>query len=196
MSMTRGKDTIIDEWVNVKAPPPPEPKQVHVDPQVTALLILDIQKQNCNAERRPRCVASIPKIKKLLTDARANGMPVIYSLTRTANSSDILNDVAPLEGEPVVQSGVDKFFHTDLEKILTDKKVETVVLVGTAAHGAVLHTATGAALRGLQVIVPVDGMSAGELYPEQYTTWHLANAPGSQKQTTITRIDLIRFSKK
>lgn len=194
MSMTRGKDTIIDEWVNVKAPPPPEPKQVHVDPKVTALLILDIQKQNCNAERRPRCVASIPKIKKLLTDARANGMPVIHSLTRTANSSDILNDVAPLEGEPVVQSGVDKFFHTDLEKILTDKKVETVVLVGTAAHGAVLHTATGAALRGLQVIVPVDGMSASELYPEQYTTWHLANAPGIQKQMTITRVDMPQVS--
>ena len=194
MSMTRGKDTIIDEWVNVKAPPPPEPKQVHVDPKVTALLILDIQKQNCNAERRPRCVASIPKIKKLLTDARANGMPVIHSLTRTANSSDILNDVAPLEGEPVVQSGVDKFFHTDLEKILTDKKVETVVLVGTAAHGAVLHTAVGAALRGFQVIVPVDGMSAGELYAEQYTAWHLANAPGIQKQMTITRVDMLQVS--
>ena len=194
MSMTRGKDTIIDEWVNVKAPPPPEPKQVHVDPKVTALLILDIQKQNCNAERRPRCVASIPKIKKLLTDARANGMPVIHSLTRTANSSDILNDVAPLEGEPVVQSGVDKFFHTDLEKILTDKKVETVVLVGTAAHGAVLHTAIGAALRGFQVIVPVDGMSAGELYAEQYTAWHLANAPGIQKQMTITRVDMLQVS--
>ena len=194
MSMTRGKDTIIDEWVNVKAPPPPEPKQVHVDPKVTALLILDIQKQNCNVERRPRCVASIPKIKKLLTDARANGMPVIHSLTRTANSSDILNDVAPLEGEPVVQSGVDKFFHTDLEKILTDKKVETVVLVGTAAHGAVLHTATGAALRGFQVIIPVDGMSASEPYAEQYTAWHLANAPGSQKQTTITRVDMLQVS--
>jgi len=121
-------------------------------------------------------------------------MPVIYSLTRTANSSDILNDVASLEGEPVVQSGVDKFFHTDLEKILTDKKVETVVLVGTAAHGAVLHTATGADLRSLQVIVPVDGMSASELYPEQYTTWHLANAPGIQKQMTITRVDMPQVS--
>ena len=194
MDVMQGKDTIIDEWNTVKVPPPPELKQVHVAPKVTALLILDIQNQNCNVERRPRCVASVPKIKKLLTEARAKGMSVVYSLTRTGSISDIIKDVGPIKGEPVVQSGPDKFFGTDLEKILTEKDVETVIVVGTAAHGAVLHTATGAALRGLQVIVPVDGMSASELYPEQYIAWHLANAPGSQKQTTLTRIDLIQFS--
>jgi nicotinamidase-related amidase len=194
MDVMQGKDTIIDEWNTVKVPQPPELKGVHVDPKVTALLILDIQNQNCNVERRPRCVASVPKIKKLLTEARAKGMCVVYSLTRTASTSDVIKDVAPLEGEPVVQSGPDKFFRTDLEKILAERNIENVIVVGTAAHGAVLHTATGAALRGLGVIVPVDGMSASELYPEQYTAWHLANAPASQKQTTITGIDLIRLS--
>ncbi len=190
----QGKDTIIDEWNTVQVPPPPELKGVQVDPQTTALLILDIQNQNCNVERRPRCVASVPRIKELLTEARAKGMSVVYSLTGTASTSDIIEDVAPLEGDAVVQSGPDKFFLTDLEKILTEKNVETVIVVGTAAHGAVLHTATGAALRGLRVIVPVDGMSASELYPEQYTAWHLANAPASQRQTTLTRIDLIQVS--
>jgi nicotinamidase-related amidase len=194
MNKMTGKHTIIDEWTTVRAPSPPQLKEVHLDPKATALLILDIQTQNCTADRRPRCVASVSKIKTLLSEARAHGAPVIYSLTRTAGVSDIINDVSPVEGEPVVQSGPDKFFRTDLEKILKGGNVESVIVVGTAAHGAVLHTATGAALRGLQVIVPVDGMSASELYAEQYTTWHLANAPGSQKQTTITRIDLIRFS--
>ncbi|NIS62854.1 MAG: isochorismatase family protein [Proteobacteria bacterium] len=192
--MARGKDTIVDEWDTVEVPPPPELKQVQVDPKVTALLILDIQSQNCNVERRPRCVGSVPKIKKLLTEARTKGLSVVYSLPRTGSISDIIEDVFPLEGEPVVQSGPDKFFHTDLEEILMEKNVETVIVVGTAAHGAVLHTATGAALRGLRVIVPVDGMSASDLYPEQYTAWHLAHAPGSQKQTTLTRTDLIQFS--
>jgi nicotinamidase-related amidase len=32
--------------------------------------------------------------------------------------------------------------------------------VGTASYGAVLYTASGAALRGLKVIVPVDRTSA------------------------------------
>jgi nicotinamidase-related amidase len=63
-----------------------------------------------------------------------------------------------------------------LEKILNDKGIKTVVIVGTAAQGAVLNTASQAAFRGLRVIIPVDGMSAENTYFEQYTTYHLANA--------------------
>ena len=33
--------TIIDEWPNVKAPPAPQLKTVTIDPETTALLILD-----------------------------------------------------------------------------------------------------------------------------------------------------------
>lgn len=187
------KSTILDEWSAVKAPPPPEPKEVKVDPKTTALLVLDIQNSNCNSDRRPRCVASVPKIQNLLAQARDKGTTVIYSLTRSADVTDVRKEVAPLAGEPIVKSGVDKFFGTDLERILKEKGVKTVILVGTSAHGAVLNTATGAALRGLQVILPVDGMSSGDPYAEQYTTWHLANGPGTRRRTTITRISLIRF---
>jgi len=183
------KGTIIDEWVTIKAPPPPELKPVTVDSKSTALLILDIQNRNCNAERRPRCVSSIPKIQSLLNDARSKGTVVIYS----GNKSDIRKEIAPREGEPIVRSGVDKFFRTDLEKILKDKGIKIVILIGTSAHGAVLHTATAAALRGFQVIIPVDGMSASDPYAEQYTAWHLVNGPGSRSRTTLTRVDLIEF---
>jgi nicotinamidase-related amidase len=88
---------------------------------------------------------------------------------------------------------VDKFFRTELKEILLKKKIKTVVIAGTTAEGAVLHTATGAAVRGFQVIVPVDGMSADALYAEQYTAWHLANAPGSRQKTTLTRFGMIDF---
>lgn len=187
------RHTIVDEWSTVGTPPPPELKPVTLNPKETAFLILDIQNQNCNLERRPRCVTSLPKIQNLLKKAREKGMPVIYSLAGQATENDIRKEVTPLAGEPVVKSGVDKFFNTDLEKILKEKGVKTVILVGTAAHGAVLHTATGAALRGLQVIVPVDGMSSTEIYAEQYTAWHLVNGPGTQRQTTLTKISLIQF---
>lgn len=187
------KMTIVDEWGTIKVPPPPELKTVTPDPRVTALLILDIQKRMCNEERRPRCAASVPKIQSLLTKARANGMLVVYSLTRSAEASDIVEEVAPLPNEPIVKSGVDKFFNTDLEDILRDKGIKTVILVGTSAHGAVLNTATGAASRGFEVIVPVDGMSASDPYAEQYTAWHLVNAPGTRRRTTLTKIDLIKF---
>jgi nicotinamidase-related amidase len=185
--------TIIDEWSTVKVPPAPELKSVKIDPKVTALLMLDFNKQTCNAERRPRCIASIPKVQKLLTEARAKGIPVIYSLSADAAVADIAKELAPGTGEPVVASGPDKFFGTDLEKILKEMGIKTVITVGTASHGAVLYTASGAALRGIQVIVPVDGMSAENTYAEQYVAWHLLNAPRISTLVTLTKIDLIGY---
>ena len=113
--------TIIDEWAGVKAPAAPELKPVSVDPNVTALLVLDIEKLTCNSERRPRCIASVPKIKSLITKARAKGIPVVYSLTSRGTRETILKEVTPLNGEPVVKSSVDKFYGTELEKILKEK---------------------------------------------------------------------------
>ena len=191
--MAHSESTIIEEWEAVEIPPPPELQEVAIDPKTTALLILDIQRQNCNVERRPRCVASVPKIRQLLARARGAGMAVVYSLTSTAEVSDVRKEAAPLTDEPVVKSSVDKFYNTDLEEILRTRGIETVIVVGTSAHGAVLHTATGAALRGLRVIVPVDGLSAGEPYAEQYTCWHLANGPGTRRQVVLTRMDMITF---
>lgn len=185
--------TIVDEWNAVKVPPAPELKPVKIDPKGTALFMLDFNKQTCNAERRPRCIASIPKVQKLLTEARDKGVYVIHSVSAGAAAADIAKELAPLGGEPVVASGPDKFLGTDLEKILKEKGIKTVIAVGTAAHGAVLYTASGAALRGIQVIVPVDGISAEITYAEQYTTWHLVNAPRISNLVTVTRIDLIGY---
>ena len=189
----RSTDTIIEEWFRVQTPPPPALERISVDTRTTALLILDIQNQNCNAERRPRCVATLSGIRRLLATARDRGMCVVYSLTSRASEADIREEVAPREGEPVVRAGVDKFFGTELEGILRARRIETVVLAGTSAHGAVLHTAAGATMRGFRVVVPVDGMSASDVYAEQYTAWHLANSPGTARRTTLTRVDWIAF---
>jgi nicotinamidase-related amidase len=184
--------TIIDEWATVQAPKPPELKPVTLDPKTTALLMLDFVKQTCNNERRPRCVASVPKVQGLLNQARANKASVVFSISTAVTPADILKEVAPLEGEPMVKAMSQKFLGTDLEKILKEKGIQTVVVVGTAAHGAVLLTGSEAAFRGFKVIVPVDGMSSENTYFEQYTAYHLANAPGVAQQVTLTRIDMIK----
>lgn len=188
---TASAQTIVDEWSAVKLPSTPELKRATIDPRATALLVLDVLRQNCPP--RPRCVASVPKIQNLLAQARGKGVQVIYSLVTGSAIADVLKEVAPFGGEPSVTSGPDKFLGTDLEKILREKGIHTVIAVGTAAHGAVLHTSSGAALRGFKVVVPVDGMSAGEPYPEQYTAWHLLNAPRVGPQVTLTRTDMIQF---
>jgi nicotinamidase-related amidase len=190
--MPASAQTIVDTWDAVKAPPAPELKSVILDSKATALLLLDFNKQTCNAERRPRCIASIPKVQELLEEARSKGFTIIYSLSAGATSTDIARELAPRKGEPVVTAGPDKFMGTDLEKILMDKGIKTVIVTGTAAHGAVLYTASGAAFRGMQVILPVDGMSAENTYAEQYTAWHLANAPRVSSKVILTKIDLIK----
>jgi nicotinamidase-related amidase len=84
---------------------------------------------------------------------------------------------------------------TGLEKILKDKGITTVVTVGTAANGAVLYTSSSAALRGFNVIVPVDGMSAvgQNIYVEQYVAYNFTSAPIISPKITLTSIDMIKF---
>jgi nicotinamidase-related amidase len=182
---------IIDEWASVKAPPAPALKPVTVDAKTTALLMLDFMNQNCG--KRPACVASLPAVKKLLAEARAHKLTVVYSLIAKTTTADVIKDVAPAAGEPSVLSGPDKFLRTDLEKILKDKGITTVITVGTAANGAVLFTASGAAMRGMNVIVPVDGMSSVDAYADLSTAAVLTMAPVISGKVTLTKIDMVKF---
>jgi nicotinamidase-related amidase len=183
---------VIDEWASVKAPPAPELKPVTVDPQTTALLMLDFLEPNCG--KRPRCVTTIPAVKKLLDEARAAKVTVIYSFFGKFTAANIVDKgLAPAPGEQSVTSFADKFLNTDLDKILKDKGIKTVITVGTAANGAVLYTGSSAALKGFSVIVPVDGISSADTYSEQFSTWQLANGPTFGQRVTITKIDMIKF---
>ncbi len=164
-----------------------------VDPKSTALLVLDFVPQTCNEKRRPRCVASLPAVAKLLAAARKAGALVVYSSIPNGKKEAILPPVAPKGDEPFVASGVDKFHGTDLEKILKDHNIQTVIVTGTTAEGAVLYTASEAAIRGMKVVIPVDGMSASDLYPEQYVAWNMANAPVISSNVTLTTIDQLKF---
>jgi nicotinamidase-related amidase len=189
--------TIIDEWASVKAPLAPALKDVTLDPKTTALLVMDFVKQTCNNERRPRCVAAIPKIEKLLAAARAKGMLVIHTTIPPVPIADTLPPLALKGDEPVVVAWVDKFMignkDTGLEKMLKDKGITSVITTGTAANGAALYTATTASLRGFNVIVPVDGMPDSTPYIEQYVAYNLASAPVVSAKITLTRIDMIKF---
>jgi nicotinamidase-related amidase len=183
--------TVIDDWSKIKVPPAPALKSVTVDPKTTALLMLDFMNQNCG--KRPACVASIPAVKKLLAAARAAKAPVVYSFIAKTTAADVIKDVAPLAGEPHVTAGPDKFLHTDLEKILKDKGIKTVIAVGTSSNGAVLYTASSAALRGMNVVVPVDGMSSLSPFTDLATAWTFHDAPLVSKKTTLTKLDMVKF---
>jgi nicotinamidase-related amidase len=183
--------SVIDEWASVKLPAPPAVKPVTADPKTTALLMLDFMNQNCG--KRPRCLATVPAVKKLLEEARAKKAAVVYTLIAKTTTADVIKDVAPAAGEPSVLSGPDKFLGTDLEKILKDRGIQTVIAVGTSSNGAVLYTASAAALRGMKVIVPVDGMSSQDALTDLVTVQVLTTAPRVSGQVTLTKLDMIKF---
>ena len=187
--------TLIEEWGTAKFPAPPPLKPAKIEAKETALLVMDFTKQTCTPERRKRCADSVPKVVKLVTEARAKGALIVYSVA-VPNSvpADILPALTPASGEQVLPPlGPDKFINSDLEKTLKDKGIKTVVAMGTQAQTSVLHTGSTAALKGFKVIVPVDGMSADEVFPELYTAWHLATAARISSNVTLTKFEMIGF---
>jgi nicotinamidase-related amidase len=191
--------TIIDDWAQVKVPPPPELKPVTVDPKTDALLLLDFNGHEaadsgpCNATTKPRCLAALPKLRTVLDAARAHGVFVVYSLTPTAAPADIRPEIALHDGEPFVKSGPNKFINTNLRELLESHGIKRVIVTGTASEGAVLATASDAAFHGMSVVIPVDGMASTELYAEQYVAWHMTHAPGVAAKTTLTQLGELKF---
>jgi nicotinamidase-related amidase len=184
---------ILEEWATIKAPPPPELKAVTIDPKKTALIVMDFNQLNCVPDKRARCFVVLPKVQKLLAEARARGMVVVHSYTPNMTEADIVKSVGPIQGERVLQVRGDKFFGNDLEKYLKDKGVTTVVNVGTSANGAVLFTTIGASQRGFKAVVPIDTMPADTAYQEQLAIWEIANGPGVREDSTLTRTDMLKF---
>jgi nicotinamidase-related amidase len=181
---------VISEWKMVPAPPAPQLKAVKVDPQKTALLVMDFNEALCGPAL-PRCVQAIPKVKRLLGEARAHHMLVVF--TGYPHMKPLLKEFGPMHGEPMVVSFADKFNGTDLDKILKDHGITTLITAGVVANGCVLYTTIGATSRGYKVIVPVDAMPARSAYAEQSTIWHIANDFTLAKTSTLTSVAMISF---
>jgi len=173
----------------------PDPVPVTLERSTTALLVMDIQESICLP--RPACVESLPVITSLLDWARAEGVSVLHSGTL---GGVVLPEAARLPDEPVVVSSADKFYNTNLDELLRGRGIRTVVMVGTAANGAVLYTSFGATLRGYTVVVAEDGISSTTDFQTLYVRYQLLNQPGSanpnnmplqQGAVTLSRSDLL-----
>ena len=188
---------VISEWSTAVAPPAPELKDVTVDPSTTALLLLDIMKFNCST--RPRCVATIPAIKKLHDEARAHNMMVWYSLVGSdgkATPDDLMDPaIKARDGEWYRRGGPDKFLDSTLDPFLKQGNIKTVIVCGNSFQSAAVSTAQEATQRGYKVIVPVDCSAGDTVYQEQYAVFQLSKgAPaGVTSNVTITRGSMVKF---
>lgn len=185
---------VISEWKTVKAPPSPEVKTVTVNPQKTALLVMDFNQGNCvsgSPHESPRCINAVPKVKQLLAEARSHHMLVVF--TRFPHMPAFVKGLGPEKGDPVVVSWPNKFYGTELGKTLKDRGITTVITAGMSANGAVRYTALAAAQHGYKVVVPVDAIPGFTAYAEQSAIWGIVNDPLIRTKSVLTSVDRIKF---
>jgi len=184
--------------VTLQMPALPDPVPVSVKAPTTALLVFDIVDPICTTQ--PKCMATmVPAITSLLAKARSAGMLVLYG-TRGLTLSKWLTQVAPAPGDRVIQSyAQDRFFNTDLDKILKDKGITTLILTGWKVSGSVVYTSVGATARGYTVVVPVDASLATTDYETTIGLFqiltqfdaNITNEPLKAKASTLSRTDMI-----
>jgi nicotinamidase-related amidase len=180
-----------------QVPATPNPVAVTLDPSTTAVLVLDMTTQVCGSQ--PRCTEFVPRVANLLSEARQNGVYVLYSGTAQPT---VLPDVAPADGDPlIIGYGQDRFFDTPLDEMLRTKHISNLVLVGWRENGSVLYTAVGANLRSYTVVVADDGTSAAQDYDVAIGRYQLLtqlnsnpnNEPLHPGAVTLSRTTMITF---
>lgn len=178
----------------------PDPVQVTVEAASTAVLAVDLTSTTCSPDAA--CTASLDPIARVLTGARAAKALVVYSSTNDAGTL-ILPAVAPKPADPLVLGEGDRFLNTDLDAILQSHGIQTLVIVGTVANGAVLYTAWGANTRGYTVVVLDDGISAPtdfDVFSAEYQMLNQpdpyanpGNTPLQSDAVTLSQSDLVTF---
>jgi len=133
------QSTAAKPMMTLQMPALPDPVPVTVKAATTALLVFDMVDPVCTTQ--PKCMATmVPAVTSLLAKARSAGLFVLYA-TRGPTLSKWITQVAPAGGDTVMESyAQDRFYNTDLDKILKDKGVTTLILAGWKVSGSVTYT--------------------------------------------------------
>lgn len=166
----------------------------------SALLVVDMVNDFVTGVfGHPRAEAMVPRLGALLTWARAGGMPVIYCSDSHLAGVDVELTVHPdhaLRGtwgaeivpallpEPTDYSLTKRrysaFFGTDLEPLLRDLQIDTVLLTGLVTNGCVRHTAADAFFHGFKVVVVEDCVDSREEESHRLGLEQMARAYGAR----------------
>ena len=167
-----------------------------IDPAKTAIIVVDMQNDFVAAGapmETPAARAIVPKLAGLLRAGRAAGIKVIYTahvhrrdgsdmglfddmhppiasraaLVDGSEGAGIYPDLAPTAGEHVIRKHrYSAFFGTDLDIILREWGVDTVVICGTTTENCCLSTARDAMFRNYRVVFLSDTTATYD-YPDR-----------------------------
>ena len=186
--------------ITLQMPATPEPARVTLDAKTTALIVLDYVEDICAIQ--PSCKNQmLPAVVPFMERVRKAGLPLVYG-TREQNKTHWLKEVAPQAGDlQVFNVAQDRFFRTDLDKLLKERGIKTLILVGWKISGSVTYTSVAAMAHGYTVVIPMDTTSAATPYETTIGFYNvlnsglanLANAPLKAGSVTLTRTDLVTF---
>ena len=119
----------------------------------------------------PRAQAIVQPTKELLDEARKNNVPVIYCndshhkgidkelelwgdhAIRGTKGAEIIPEIAAQENDFIIlKRRYSSFFQTDLDWLLKELKVDTVIITGLHTHMCCRHTAADAFQNNYKVI--------------------------------------------
>jgi biuret amidohydrolase len=167
-----------------------------IDPKKTAMIVVDMQNDfvaSGAAMETPAARAVVPKLAEALKICRDAGIKVIYTahvhrrdgsdmglfddmhppianreaLVDGTPGVDIYSDVAPAPGEHVIKKHrYSGFFGTDLDMILREWGVDTVIISGTTTENCCHATARDAMFRNYRVVFLSDATATYD-YPDR-----------------------------
>ncbi|MFC3452414.1 cysteine hydrolase family protein [Amycolatopsis speibonae] len=168
----------------------------------TALLVVDVQ--NGVVDEGHERDAVVANIGALVGRARQEKVPVVWvrhsdeGLVRESEEWRIVGELTPEDAEPVVDKSYgDSFEDTDLEKVLAERGVGRLVVVGAETDVCIRSTLHGALVRGYDATLvgdahtTVDKTERGAPTPGQVIAhtnlyWRYQAAPGRKGGTVKT----------
>ena len=154
-------------------------------PAVEALIVIDMLNDFVTGRlKNERAKHIIPNIKKLIQAAKAKDAPVVYSndahlpadpelkkwgehAMKGTEGAEVIPQLKPSKGAYIFEKRTySGFFETELDLLLREMGVDTIVLTGLDTNICVRHTAADGFFRGYKIVVPRDATEA--LSEEEY----------------------------
>jgi nicotinamidase-related amidase len=154
---------------------------VALDPRTTALIVVDMQHDFVSPDGSlhvPDAQATVPTIVDLIRRFRAADARVVFTqdthrdgdpefaiwpphAIEGTRGHEIVDELHPLPDDTIItKPRYDAFYGTPLDHLLRQWGVTTLVICGTVANICVHYTASSAALRWYDVVIPRDATSA------------------------------------
>jgi nicotinamidase-related amidase len=147
--------------------------------KASSLIIIDLQKYFRDLDPEGFSRKLLPNTARVLKTARSGGMPIIHLITlykpdksdwpsawslsdniwcmEGTEGADILEEVAPIEGElVVVKKRFSGFYQSELDNVLRSHNIETLFIAGYASDGCVRFTTVDAYNRNYNLNLLVD----------------------------------------